>query len=81
MISFLSIVTPFVIVHTITEEKNREDASIKIAGRALVEVTPPKALKRQGKETQVVSSQHNLLPLFLSLKSTTPLLHSPTGGF
>ena len=76
-----AIVTPFVIAHTITEEKNREDASRKIAGRALVEVTPPKALKRQGKETQVVSSQHNLLPLFLSLKSTTPLLHSQSGGF
>ena len=76
-----AIVTSFVIAHTITEEKIREDASRKIAGRALVEVTPPKALKRQGKETQVVSSQHNLLPLFLSLNSTTPLLHITSGGF
>ena len=76
-----AIATPFVIAHTISEKKNREDASRKIAGRALMEVTPPKASKRQGKKTQVVSSQHNLLPLFLSLNSTTPLPHIQTGGF
>ena len=81
-LTYTAIVTPFVIAFTIEKEKDQEGARRKKVDRgALGVTTPPKATKYSVTENQVVSSQHNLLPLFLSLKPTTLLLHSRSGGF
>ena len=77
-----AIATSPVIAFTIHEEKDQEGARRRTVDRgALGVTTPPKATKYSVMENQVVSSQHNLLPLFLSLNPTTPLLHIPSGGF